>query len=63
MMTAGGKTLDLIWEVAEIAKEIRRTQRQTYHLLSTGKLPGKKVGDRWVVERKQLIAFFAGDAA
>jgi len=50
--------LDLIWNVSEIAKLIGRTERQTFHLLSTGKLPAKKVGKRWVAERSQLVSFF-----
>ncbi|GAA2885596.1 hypothetical protein GGQ99_005073 [Aminobacter niigataensis] len=56
-------SLDLIWGVEEIAKIIRRNQRQTFHLLATGQLPAKKVGGRWVVERSKLISFFLGVAA
>lgn len=55
--------LDLIWEVADIAKLIGRTERQTFHMLNKGELPAKKVGGRWVAERSKLIAFFMGDAA
>lgn len=55
--------LDLIWEVSEIAKIIGRTERQTFHLLSGGQLPAKKVGGRWVAERNKLIAFFMETAA
>ncbi len=55
--------IDLLWEVAEIAKAIGRTERQTFHLLQSGELPAKKVGGRWVAERGQLIRFFMGDAA
>lgn len=55
--------LDLIWGVEEIAKAIRRNQRQTFHLLSTGQLPGRKIGGRWVIERSRLIAVFTGEAA
>lgn len=57
------RPLDLIWEVAEIAKLIGRSERQTFHLLSSGQLPAKKVGGRWVAERSKLIAFFMEDAA
>ncbi|THK34663.1 DNA-binding protein [Ensifer sp. MPMI2T] len=60
---ADGGNLDLIWEVAEIAKLIGRTERQTFHLLSTGQLPAKKVGNRWVAERGTLIRFFMETAA
>jgi hypothetical protein len=54
---------DIVWEVAEIAKEIKRTARQTYHLLNTGQLPARKVGGRWVGSRKKLRAYLVGDAA
>lgn len=57
------KQLDLIWEVAEIAKLIGRTQRQTFHLLQSGQLPAKKVGGRWVAERGKLLSFFVEPAA
>ncbi|MEW9614278.1 DNA-binding protein [Shinella sp. S4-D37] len=58
-------SLDLIWEVSEIAKLIGRTERQTFHLLNAGQIPpARKVGGRWVVERGRLIRFFMeGDAA
>lgn len=62
-MQSTGPSIDLIWEVAEIAKLIGRTERQTFHLLSGGQLPAKKVGGRWVAERSKLIAFFMEDAA
>ncbi|WP_286201957.1 DNA-binding protein [Ochrobactrum sp. SFR4] len=55
--------MNLIWGVAEIAKIIGRNQRQTFHLLTSGQLPAKKVGGRWVAERSKLIAFFMEDAA
>lgn len=50
--------IDLIWEVAEIAKVIGRSPRQTFHLLSSGQLPARKVGGRWVAERGKLLSFF-----
>ena len=56
-------SLDLVWEVNGIAKVIGRTERQTFHLLNSGELPAKKVGNRWVAERSKLIAFFTGEAA
>ena len=55
--------IDLIWGVTDIAKRIRRTERQTFHMLSTGQLPGKKVGGRWVSSESKLIRFFMEDAA
>lgn len=62
-METSNKPLDLIWEVAEIALLIGRTQRQTFHLLQSGSLPAKKVGGRWVAERSKLVNFFMESAA
>ncbi|RUW61834.1 DNA-binding protein [Mesorhizobium sp. M7A.F.Ca.US.008.03.1.1] len=55
--------LDLVWGIDGIAKLIGRTERQTYYLLSNGKLPAKQVGNRWVAERGNLLRFFMGNAA
>jgi hypothetical protein len=55
--------IDLVWEVKNIAKVIGRTERQTFHLLASGQLPARKVGDRWVAERNKLIRFIMGEAA
>ncbi len=54
---------ELIWGAAAIAREIRRTERQTNHLLATGKLPAQKVGNRYVAERGKLRRHFTGEAA
>lgn len=55
--------IDLIWGVSAIARVIGRTDRQTFHMVSTGELPARKVGNRWVIERSKLIAHFTEDAA
>ncbi len=58
------ETMDLIWGVAEIAKVISRTERQTYHMIQSGHLPVvKQVGERYVASRSKLVAFFMEDAA
>lgn len=55
---------DLIWGVADIAKVIGRTDRQTYHMISNGSLPAvKQVGQRYVASRSKLIEFFMGASA
>lgn len=54
-------TEDIVWEVAEIAKVIGRTERQTFHILTSGSLPAKKVGGRWVASRRKLLEAVLGD--
>ncbi|MCI5073961.1 DNA-binding protein [Oricola sp.] len=54
---------DIVWGASEIAKVIGRTDRQTFHLLTSGQLPAKKVGDRWVASRKKLLEALIGEAA
>lgn len=63
MNSESDRPLELVWEVEAIAKVIGRSQRQTFHLLATGKLPAKKVGGRWVAERGKLLSFFMEPAA
>jgi len=56
--------LDLIWGVADIAKLIGRSDRQTYHMIQSGHLPMvKQVGERYVASRAKLVGFFTEDAA
>lgn len=57
------KELDLIWGLEGIAKLIGRSVRQTHYMLSTGKLPAKQVGERWVASRQKLTRFFLEDKA
>jgi len=57
-MAENEQKMDLIWGAEDIAELIGRTPRVTFHLLTTGALPAKKVGGRWVAERNKLIAFF-----
>jgi hypothetical protein len=54
---------DLLWGIAAIARVINRNQRQSYHLLQTGALPARKIGQQWVASRGQLLATLVGDAA
>lgn len=52
---------DLCWGAEEISKEIGRTVPATFHLLSAGELPAKKVGGRWCASRQKLRALFLDD--
>lgn len=55
--------LDLIWGIEEIGKLIGRNYQQTYHMVSTGKLPMvRRVGERYVASRQKVISFFMEDA-
>lgn len=53
--------LDLVWGGKQIAKEIKRNERQTFYLLETGGIPARKVGKIWVADRRQLQRHFLGD--
>jgi hypothetical protein len=50
---------DLIWGVDRIAKELRKTPRQVFHLVETKQIPVGKVGGRVVASRAVLRRFFA----
>ncbi|WP_234836710.1 Arc family DNA-binding protein [Sinorhizobium meliloti] len=55
-----GNPLNLLWEVKSISAFIGLSQRQTFHLLSTGEIPAKKVGGKWVAREGDLERFFSG---
>lgn len=64
MDTSKEANLDLVWGVQAIGDIIGRSYQQTYHMITSGKLPMvKQVGERYVVSRAKLIAFFMEDAA
>lgn len=50
--------LDLIWGAAAIGEEIGQSRTATYYMLGSGKLPARKVGDKWVAVRSRLREFF-----
>lgn len=63
-METNGEALDLVWGIDEIGKIIGRSYAQTYHMVRAGKLPMvRQIGERYVVSRAKLIAFFMEDAA
>ncbi len=53
---------ELIWGASAIARTIGRTDRQVFHLLEKGAIPAKRIGNRWVAERNQLMKFFTDPA-
>lgn len=62
-METAAEKIDLVWGAEDIAKVIGRSARVTFHLLTTGAIPAKKVGGRWVAERGKLLSFFLETAA
>lgn len=63
MREVAENSLDLVWGVAAIAKMIGRSDRQTYDMLTSGHLPAKQVGSRWVAKREAIVRFFEETAA
>lgn len=61
LITEATSTIDVIWGVEEIASVIGQSVNATSYMLRQRQIPARKVGDRWVVSRKKLIEFFAGD--
>jgi excisionase family DNA binding protein len=52
----GGAPIDLVRGVKAIAKLLGMSERQTYHLLESGHLPGAfKLGRAWCVRKKTLV--------
>jgi hypothetical protein len=43
-----------VWGASAIGREIGLDRGQTYHLLSEGHLPARKLGRRWVSTTRQL---------
>jgi len=54
---------DLVWGAAAIGKAIGRSERQAFHLLERGLVPGRKVGASWVASRKALLRAVIGEEA
>ena len=52
-----------IWGAKGISQVIKRSERQTFHLLQTGQLPANKVGDRYVSTKRKLLKAILGEAA
>jgi hypothetical protein len=54
---------EILWGVKAISEEINRSERQTFHMLETGHLPGRKVGGRWTATRSRLHRLFNEEVA
>lgn len=54
--------LELIWGAANIGKVCNLSERQAFHALETGAIPGRKSGGKWVAEHGKLRDFFLESA-
>lgn len=62
-MVIKAETLDLVWGASEIAAVIGTSPRRAFDLLEKGRIPGRKVGGRWVADRTELVDFFRPSGA
>ncbi len=46
------------WLVADLARETGLGETTIERMLRSGKLPGRKIGDRWVIHRDALARWF-----
>lgn len=60
-MKAETEDHDIVWGAGPIGEVVGLTAKQTYHLLEGGRLPAKKIGDRWVASRRRLLAVVTGE--
>jgi len=58
-----GQKLDLVWGAKNIGAEINKTEKAAFHMLASGKLPAKKIGDQWVASRAALKRHLTVEAA
>ncbi len=64
METRKNDDLGLVWEAAGIAREINRSPRQVYHLLSRKEIKAaKRIGGKWCADRAGLRAQFCSQPA
>ena len=52
-----------IWGAKAIGVKIERSTRSTFHLLETGAILGRKVGNLWVSEEGELTRTLFGEDA
>ncbi len=58
----GAEPPEAVWGAKAIGEEIGRSPRSTFHLLETGAIPGRKVGNLWVSSRRELRRTLFGQA-
>jgi len=58
-MTDLKKDLEIIWGAKDIGAAISVTERQAFHMLEKGEVPGaRKWNGKWCVSRRKLREFF-----
>jgi len=50
--------LDLIWGAEAIAAELNIPVRRVWTLLAARRIPARKIGKLWVIDRRVLARFF-----
>jgi len=57
--STSGVGLDLVWGVRRISEVIELSERATFYMLESNRIPcARKVGGRWVSSRSKLEKFF-----
>jgi hypothetical protein len=55
------RKLELVWGADAIAVELGVPVRRVWSLLAAKRIPARKIGKHWVVDRRVLAKFFLGD--
>jgi hypothetical protein len=61
--TSDDDLADLLWGAQAVADYIGKNYRQTVYLLSTKKLPARKIGQTWLARKSELRRALLGEAA
>jgi hypothetical protein len=55
---------DVLWGAKAIGQVLNLTERQAYHRLEAGQIPGaRKVGKTWAASRSTILRMFTADPA
>jgi excisionase family DNA binding protein len=50
-----------VLRVPEVARLMHVSTRTAYSYLRAGKIPGRRIGQQWLVPEDQLLSFLAGE--
>jgi hypothetical protein len=51
---------DIVWGARAIGEVANVSEKKSFYLLETGKIPAKKIGDQWVGSRKKIRQHLIG---